>query len=52
MTLLQRRDKALAEARNRLWQETRQRLQDNWATDEFFPYAVHVYGPLAPPEAK
>jgi len=29
VTLLQRRDKALAEARNRLWLETRQRLRDS-----------------------
>jgi hypothetical protein len=27
-------------------------LQDNWATDEYLPYAVHVYGPLAQAQAK
>jgi hypothetical protein len=27
-------------------------LKDNWATDEFLPYAVHVYGPLGAPAAK
>jgi len=25
--------------------------EDNWATDEYLPYAVHVYGPLAQPHA-